>query len=356
MRKCGFLLSALFFLFIGFSCGGSSVSGDDDSAPPEDDGGIGGADDDTSDPGLPATKVDYTEALTLDTVQGSADHYDYDSDNYSVTTETLHGTEVIVAIHDSNLSESSLVKGRLRAITADTFSQNMIDCWHAAWHIFGGYRYDKFAVKVRSTSESASDFSLSEAGISVGSDGFEDDLEFNCHEMLHPWIGKLIAYESDGSENLFQEETWIGEGAVVYYSFRNIGQATSEADFRSGMDERRTDYEEIIGTELDLSIGELADLIGDDTSHEAVGILYARGALIAYLLDKQLVAAGFSLDDLMADLYENFGLTDTKYTQADVEASLIGITGSSYEDFFNTYLDANGEIDINGDFELFSRE
>lgn len=205
---------------------------------------------------------------------------------------------------------------------------------------------------VRSTESDEDDFSLSEAGVSLNAADLEtDDYEFVCHELLHTWIGKLMAHEPDQTGNLFQRETWVSEGSVVYYSFRILGEVIGESEYTSGMNERYEDYNEARGGEFDLSIADLAEEIGDDTSHEGVGVLYARGALINYMLDAEMVALGFSLDDLMAYLYENFGLTDTRWTQDDLEAAVLEITGTSFADFFDTNLETNVFLDVEGEFD-----
>ncbi|MBI2340556.1 MAG: hypothetical protein HYU99_09380, partial [Deltaproteobacteria bacterium] len=61
-----FPLIAALVVFIAMSCSGGSGGGDggDSTDDTEDGMGIGGADDDTSDPGLPAVKVSFEEALT----------------------------------------------------------------------------------------------------------------------------------------------------------------------------------------------------------------------------------------------------------------------------------------------------
>lgn len=340
------VLIVSFFLFLSNAGCGSSTSGassDEEEEGEEEENNE--SDDDLAFPGLPETKTVYTEALILDSVQGTADHYDFidNPDDYRLLTEEIHGTEVNVAVNNTVDVDDD---------EAQAWSENIRDCWHSAWHVFGGYRYDKFAFLVRSTESDETQFSLSEAGVSINANTFETDgYEFACHELIHIWLGKLIAHEPDGSDNLFQAETWVSEGAVVYYSFRILADVIGQSEYTSGMDERFDDYDEARGGEFDLSISELAEEIGGDTSHEAVGVLYARGALISYLCDAEMVSAGFSMDDLLASLYENFGLTDTKWTQADLELAMQEITGESFANFFDTNLDTNAFLDLAGSFE-----
>lgn len=346
MPKNKKILGGIFFLIFlaGFADCGSSGSGGSSDNEEEEEQEDEGSDDDLTSPGLPATKTAYTEALALDTVQGTADHYDFidNPDDYRLLTEDLHGTEVNVAVHNTVSADDD---------TATAWSENIRDCWHSAWHVFSGFKYDKFAVLVRSTESDEEDFSLSEAGVSINAADFEtDDYEFVCHELLHPWIGKLIVHQPDGTGNLFQRETWVSEGSVVYYSFRILGDVIGENEYTSGMDERYEDYDEARGGEFDLSIADLAEEIGVDTSHEGVGVLYARGALINYMLDAELVELGFNLDDLMAHLYENFGLTDTTWTEDNLESALLEITGTSFTDFFDTNLETNAFLDVEGEF------
>lgn len=336
----------VFLFFAG--CGSSSISSNTEGSnlaaggAPEPIGTV--IKEDTHTPGLPQIKMSYLKALTQDSVQGTADHYDFEinPNNYRVFSEDLHGTQVHVAVHSAvNVTDEKALE----------WSKNIRDCWHGAWHVFRGYRYDKFAVLVRSPESTENVFSLSEAGVSIPATQFQlDDYEFVCHEMIHAWLGKLIAHEPDGTGNLFQAETFVSEGTVVYYSFRILSDVIGRAEYTQGMNERFEDYHTALGSALDLSIADLAQAIGTDFSHPGIGVLYARGALISYALDAKMLELGFSSDDLLAYLYENFGLTDTRWTQADLETAVKKITKSDFTNFFDVNLDTNAKLELEGSF------
>lgn len=301
---------------------------------------VGGENDDLTKLGIPPTKLSYT--IGLENIQGEPDHFDYDTENYTVRTEMIHGTELTVAVHNSNNS-------------AATFIDNVFCCFHAAWHVFGGFAYDKYAVKLRDVSDS-SNFSLSDVGVSVSNDLFSGGgYEAVCHEIFHSWIGKLVNHEPDGSSNLFQLETWISEGSAVYYGHRTEGQARGISYYTDGMEDRFEDYEEIKGTSLDLSIQELADEIGNDFSSPAMNVLYGRAGLINYALDKELIAQGSNLDALMSYLYVNFGLNDTNWKQDDIPDAIESLTGERMDSFFDAYVLTNAELPLDGNFEFFER-
>ncbi len=52
--------------------------------------------------------------------------------------------------------------------------------------------------------------------------------------------------------------------------------------------------------------------------------------------------------------YVNFVLTNTRFTQADVEAAVVSLTGQSLEDFFERYLKTSATLTeaLNGSFPL----
>jgi hypothetical protein len=114
--------------------------------------------DDLDDPGVPETKTDYTEGLSR--AQGNPDHFDYDTHDYHVTERMLHRTLVSVAVHrDAMTAESP---------SPEAFAELIIDYFHHAWHVFGGYKYDRFGVKIRKPA-AGTGFSLSPVGVSFHS-------------------------------------------------------------------------------------------------------------------------------------------------------------------------------------------
>ncbi|MDY6973015.1 MAG: hypothetical protein SV775_11885 [Thermodesulfobacteriota bacterium] len=307
--------------------------------------------DDLSDPGIPAVKSDYTEGL--DDLQGPSDHFDYNLDDYWVRTENIHTTTVSVAIHRAALSSGP---------SPDEFSDYVIKCFHLAWHTFGGYKYERYGIKVRANGDTTT-WSLSRVGVSITATDFAAPYlwEYIAHEIFHSWLGKLIEREPDGSGNAFQLEIWIKEGATTYYGIRHMGLARGGDHYTSGMLSRWNQYSANVGTEFDLSIDELVAAVGVSASDspndgEYTNMIYARSSLINYMLDMELSNDNQSLDALMGYLYEHYGLTGVMWRHENISPILESLTGRSYDDFIDTHILTNAQLPLDGNFQLLKRD
>jgi predicted metalloprotease with PDZ domain len=308
--------------------------------------------DDLSDRGLPIAKRPFVEGL--DDAQGLSDHFQFDSRDYLTARADLHGTIVEVGVHLS----ASAAGGP----PPEEFVRFVTDAFHAAWHVFGGFAYDRYAVKVRAADD-LHGFSLSPVGVSITATDYRGPgiWELVAHEMFHSWVGKLIRHEKDGSDNLFQKETWISEGAAVYYSFRILGAVRGERDYRHGMGYRWDFYKTRVGTDVDLSVADLSAAIGtspddDPEDRDRGSMLYARGGLLCYTLDRELTRRGSNLDALMRRLYEERGLRQLTWRQSDLPAMADSLVGDPLAGFFDGLVATNGRLPLDGRFELLPRE
>ncbi|RMF92323.1 MAG: hypothetical protein D6734_12590, partial [Candidatus Schekmanbacteria bacterium] len=295
--------------------------------------------DDISTPGNPAQKISWDIGKEVgyqpaaDKLNESAEEaFAFDSKNYFVKSKKIHGTKVIVALH------KSIFKKNITAFKPKEIADITIDMFHEIWHFFNGFPLDKYIVKIRNSKESSS-YALSQGGVVFSAKNLDNKL-ITAHEMIHSWNGKTFNYEPDGSGNLFQLETYITEGMTIYFTNRVQGFVMSEFEYKDTMKSLWFQYIERIGTKYDLPFQELsakASLAGTGTS-EYKTMMSAYSNLFAYLLDRELVKRGYSIDDLMQYLYINFGLMNKKYTQNDILTSLKNITGESFDEFFNSYL------------------
>lgn len=313
--------------------------------------------DDLSFPGNPSTKIDWHKGIDS-LFQGPDDPntiFEIDENKYITFSKLIHGTEVLVAVH-KDFADKKDIKG-FTIPTPEEFSERIFKTFNHHWHVFGGYPYDRYTVKVKPFSEPAG-FSLSKVGVAFGKTTDEvtpnfpphDYVEaldgFIQHEMFHSWLGKLIQYEPNNSGNLFQLETWVVEGGASYYGDRTASLVISKPLYKKSMQQKFKSYKKILGTPLDLSIEDLTQKIGTGppANDETQTILYARSTLFNYLLDEKLKNLGFDLDILMKRLYEDFGLTGKKWTQDDILQILNNKTKNDFSEFFNKYLLTNNKL------------
>lgn len=185
--------------------------------------------------------------------------------------------------------------------------------------------------------------------------------EFVSHELFHAWNGGVVQYEPVRDGRIFQLETWINEGATVYYSAWVRGVVLGLPAYREAMGVRWRQYERSVGTPLDLAVEELTLRIGTPTTipppqSELTTMLYARSSLLAYLLDLGLFGAGVSMDGLMRYLYDHYGLVGRRWRQADLPSILRVLSGQGFEAFFDAYLFTNARLPLDGTFVYVDRE
>ena len=148
-----------------------------------------------------------------------------------------------------------------------------------------------------------------------------------AHEICHIWNGKSIDYSG--------QEYWFSEGFTEYaskISCTRLG-VISEDDFLRDLERK---WELYLSKQGELSIREA----GENKSANR-NLVYDGGSLIATALDLQirtLTENQRSLDDVMKQMYREFGLTGNKYTMDDVIKVVNQIAGEDLQPFFRKYV------------------
>jgi len=160
------------------------------------------------------------------------------------------------------------------------------------------------------------------------------------HEVCHIWIGKTIGFK--------WQEYWLSEGFTEYYSriiCTRLG-LTSEDDFLRDLERK---WESYLSQQGQLSIREA----GEDKSVNRE-LVYQGGSLIAAALDLQirdLTGNQKSLDDVMKRMYQEFGLTGSKYAMDNVIRIVSQIAGEDLEPFFCKYVAGTERLPLEGYLE-----
>ncbi len=132
-----------------------------------------------------------------------------------------------------------------------------------------------------------------------------------------------------------EQEYWFSAGFTGYYSdvvSARLG-LISESDFLRKFERRWKSY---LSRHGQLSIREA----GKDKSANRE-LVYDGGSLVAATLDLQirtLTQNRSSLDDVMKQMYQEFGLTDIRYTMNDVIRIVSQMTGEDFKPFFHKYV------------------
>ena len=158
------------------------------------------------------------------------------------------------------------------------------------------------------------------------------------------WIGSDIDVRIGTGGICFREqEYWFCAGFTQYYSEIvpvRLGLA-SEADFLRGFE--RT-WEAYLSRQGELSIHEA----GEDKSANRE-LVYDGGSLIAAALDLQirsLTENRSSLDDVMKQMYREFGLTNVPYAMNDVIRIVSRMTGEDFKPFFSKYVTGTEQLPL----------
>ena len=155
--------------------------------------------------------------------------------------------------------------------------------------------------------------------------------------VCYMWNGKAIYFAK--SENWFTEagkqEYWFTEGFTSYYSnviCTHLG-LIYENDF---LDNFTRSWKSYLSEQGKLSIREAGK-----SKFANRELVYDGGSLIATALDLQirtLTQNRSSLDNVMQQMYKEFGLTENVFTINDVIRIVSKIAGKDFEPFFNKYV------------------
>ena len=162
---------------------------------------------------------------------------------------------------------------------------------------------------------------------------------FIAHEVFHLWNGQVI--------NCARQEYWFSEGFTEHYAnviSTRIG-LIREQDFIRRLRGACESYYQNVGQ---VSIRQA----GDSESRNSA-LQYQGGALVATSLDiliRKATNNTKSLDNLMRQMYQEFGTTGKKYTIEDVERIAYKITGKDHTPFFEKYVRGTEEIPLEETF------
>ena len=148
-----------------------------------------------------------------------------------------------------------------------------------------------------------------------------------AHEICHIWNGRVI--------NFSGQEYWFSEGFTEHCSKISCVRLgiISEDNFLRDIERK---WEAYLSRQGDLSIREAGE---NKSSNHA--LVYEGGSLVATALDLQirnLTKNRNSLDNVMQQMYREFGLTGNQYTIDDIIRIVSEIAGEDFEPFFGKYV------------------
>ena len=179
---------------------------------------------------------------------------------------------------------------------------------------------------------------------------YKELLGVSCHELFHTWNIKSIRPAEmqpyDYSRENYFRTCFIAEGITTYYGEYLLARShvrTPAQYFEELNAVLRKHYDDAGGDNLSLADASMdlwLDGYKPGVPDRKVSV-YHKGALVAMLLDltiRQLSGHVRSLDDVMRRLYEEFGKTDTGYTEADYMRLVNEIAGRDMHAYFDKFI------------------
>ncbi len=185
---------------------------------------------------------------------------------------------------------------------------------------------------------------------------YENFLGVSSHELFHAWnvirIRPLEMSPYDFSRENYFRTGYVAEGFTTYYGDLFLFRSEVfdlkwyilelEKLFKRHFDNYGRFHCSVMEASFDLWL----DGYTRGIPHRKTSI-YTKGAIVALMLDLQLRQCSdqrYSLDDLMRQLWEKYGLTGKGYTHEDILALASELCGESMAPFFTAYI--AGTIDL----------
>ena len=179
---------------------------------------------------------------------------------------------------------------------------------------------------------------------------YKELLGVSCHELFHTWNIKSIRPAEmqpyDYSRENYFRTCFIAEGVTTYYGEYLLARChvhTPAQYFEELNAVLRKHYDD--AGEENLSLAEASMDLWLDGYKPGVPdrkvSVYHKGALTALLLDltlRQLSGHARSLDDVMRQLYEEFGKTGIGYTEDDYIRIVNGVAGRNMQAYFDKFI------------------
>ena len=252
---------------------------------------------------------------------------------------------MVLGTHSERVAESEgaeivLALGGHFKASMDEVHRTVKSLLHTYSEIFGGTPEDRMLF-VANPSDKYSGGGVSGHSISVLMDGtLEADNRQSwaplvAHEICHIWNGKAIDFNT--------QEYWFSEGFTEYCSKVSCARLgiISEDDFLRDLERK---WELYLSKQGEISIREAGE---NKMVHRE--LVYEGGSLIAAALDLRIrkhTQNRKSLDNVMKQMYREFGLTRNEYTMNDVIRIISQIADEDFEPFFKKYVSGTERLPL----------
>jgi len=174
-------------------------------------------------------------------------------------------------------------------------------------------------------------------GYSANQGGPNGDLWMFLHQVYHRWNGWVYATRYDPGTGWAYK--FYGEAWNCYYQDKILNLLQDV--FPEKWHYCRQFYEQYLtmrtSADAPVSAADRPGLTGGQQDF----IAYSKGALVAYMLDREIqrrTQNRYSLDDVVKEIWVEYGHHNGSFGYDDVEAILLRLTGSDFTGFFDAYV------------------
>jgi predicted metalloprotease with PDZ domain len=198
-------------------------------------------------------------------------------------------------------------------------------------------------------------------------DKYDRFMQLVAHEFFHLWNVKRIRPKGlevfDYDQENYTPSLWFCEGTTSFYDLlipmrAGIYDAQS---FLNNWGKEITRYQMTPGRKVQsLSESSFDTWIKlyrpDANSGNSQISYYLKGEMVSLLLDLLIRAAHNnkrSLDDVMLQMWQKFGVSEIGFTPPELQQVIESVAGSDLADFFKRYIDGTEDLPFNQYFEPF---
>ena len=255
----------------------------------------------------------------------------FDLQNFDVYTKQMHSRVVTVAIEIGFDLREDLTGEEWEAQELADF---VFDIWAIYWREFQGFPGDSYTVVF------GHDLPYGDTGAHpIGFQTAHFRTPWIAHEIYHAWNG--CDFRQAG------ERSWYMEGVTTYYG--DLRQ-TTENPFAKIAQDFYHSYLDYCNSGQDRALADIS-MSDPDYNHTFVA---QKGAVVAYLLDRELAKTGHHIGEISRLLYQRFGIgTQGRPTNEEILAIFNEVSGEDFTGFFEKYIYGSEKLPLTeeDDFE-----
>lgn len=245
---------------------------------------------------------------------------------------------------------------------------------HVEANLFGGLPYDRYIFLLHLSSQGNGGLEHKNAcSLNYPRFGFRDRDKYDrfmqlvAHEFFHLWNVKRIRPQAlevfDYDSENYTPSLWFCEGTTSYYDLV-IPLRAGIYDYKSFLNNLGKEI-----TRFQMTPGRLVQPLSessfdawiklyrpDANSSNSQISYYLKGEMVSLLLDlliRERHGNSRSLDDVMRQMWQQFGIAEIGFTPEQLQEVIESVAGTDLSDFFGRYIDGTEELPFNQYLEPF---